>query len=123
MWYYCGDVESNRLPVAERRGYTSVFNALSRIIREEGLLTLWRGYRPTIVRAMVGNAAQLASYSQAKQSILSTGKLFLYIISLLMIVNVCHHFAGMHISLQEMATPVSIVIFPMHQKMLCRFPK
>ncbi len=31
-----------RLPVAERRGYTSVFNALSRIAREEGITTLWR---------------------------------------------------------------------------------
>ena len=32
----------DRLPVAERRGYTSVFNALFRITREEGLFTLWR---------------------------------------------------------------------------------
>ena len=63
-----------RLPAAERRGYTSVFNALSRIISEEGLFTLWRGCGPTVVRAMVVNAAQLASYSQAKQGLVSTGK-------------------------------------------------
>jgi len=31
-----------RLPVAERRGYTSAFNALSRMTTEEGILTLWR---------------------------------------------------------------------------------
>lgn len=31
-----------RLPVAERRGYTSVFNALARVTKEEGLFTLWR---------------------------------------------------------------------------------
>ena len=31
-----------RLPPDQRRGYTSVFNALARITREEGLLTLWR---------------------------------------------------------------------------------
>lgn len=31
-----------RLPPAERRGYTNVFNALYRITKEEGLLTLWR---------------------------------------------------------------------------------
>ncbi|XP_030835213.1 mitochondrial 2-oxoglutarate/malate carrier protein [Strongylocentrotus purpuratus] len=62
-----------RLPVAERRGYTSVFNALARITREEGLLTLWRGCGPTVARAMVVNAAQLASYSQAKQFLLGTG--------------------------------------------------
>lgn len=63
-----------RLPVAERRGYTGVFNALTRIVSEEGVLTLWRGCGPTIVRAMVVNAAQLASYSQAKQGLYSTGK-------------------------------------------------
>lgn len=50
-----------------------MFNALSRIITEEGLLTLWRGCGPTIIRAMVVNAAQLASYSQAKQGLMSTG--------------------------------------------------
>jgi len=32
-----------------------------------------QGYRPTVVRAMVVNAAQLASYFQAKQFLLSTG--------------------------------------------------
>ena len=83
-----------RLPVAEQRGYSSVFNALSRIAKEEGIGTLWRvcmcipcyiiqysddcfvaqGCGPTVVRAMVVNAAQLATYSQAKQSLLTTGK-------------------------------------------------
>jgi solute carrier family 25 oxoglutarate transporter 11 len=61
-----------RLPLAERRNYKNVFDALIRITREEGLLTLWRGCIPTIGRAMVVNAAQLASYSQAKQALLST---------------------------------------------------
>lgn len=56
-----------RLPLAERRNYKSVFDALLRITKEEGLLTLWRGAIPTMGRAMVVNAAQLASYSQAKQ--------------------------------------------------------
>ncbi|XP_039250064.1 mitochondrial 2-oxoglutarate/malate carrier protein-like [Styela clava] len=62
-----------RLPINEQRGYTSVFNALSRIIREEGLFTLWRGCGPTVSRAIVVNAAQLASYSQAKQVLLGSG--------------------------------------------------
>lgn len=61
-----------RLPLADRRGYKSVFDALIRITREEGVLTLWRGCIPTMGRAMVVNAAQLASYSQAKQFLLST---------------------------------------------------
>jgi len=62
-----------RLPPAEKRNYSSVFNALIRITKEEGVLTLWRGVIPTMGRAMVVNAAQLASYSQAKQSLMSTG--------------------------------------------------
>ncbi|KAL5014746.1 hypothetical protein ScPMuIL_009016 [Solemya velum] len=62
-----------RLPLAERRGYTNVFNALVRMSSEEGILTLWRGCMPTVARAMVVNAAQLASYSQAKQFLRSTG--------------------------------------------------
>merc|ERR1711881_458327 len=61
------------LPVEQRRNYSSVFNALARIYKEEGLTTLWRGATPTIARAMVVNAAQLASYSQAKQAILGSG--------------------------------------------------
>lgn len=62
-----------RLPLAERRNYKNVFDSLFRITREEGVLTLWRGAIPTMGRAMVVNAAQLASYSQAKQFLLSTG--------------------------------------------------
>nr|XP_009862380.1 mitochondrial 2-oxoglutarate/malate carrier protein [Ciona intestinalis] len=61
-----------RLPPEQQRGYTSVFNALSRMVQEEGILTLWRGCIPTMGRAVVVNAAQLASYSQAKQMLLST---------------------------------------------------
>ena len=31
-----------KLPPAERRGYKNVFNALTRIAKEEGVLTLWK---------------------------------------------------------------------------------
>ncbi|XP_020384261.2 mitochondrial 2-oxoglutarate/malate carrier protein [Rhincodon typus] len=62
-----------RLPVDQQRGYTNVFNALIRITREEGVLTLWRGCVPTMTRAVVVNAAQLASYSQSKQFLLGLG--------------------------------------------------
>jgi len=55
-------------PKHEQRGYTSVSNALTRIVREEGVLTLWSGATPTIARAIVVNAAQLGTYSQAKES-------------------------------------------------------
>lgn len=61
-----------RLPADQRRNYSSVFNAIARIYKEEGIAALWRGCIPTIGRAMVVNAAQLATYSQAKQAILGT---------------------------------------------------
>ncbi|XP_003695095.1 mitochondrial 2-oxoglutarate/malate carrier protein [Apis florea] len=62
-----------RLPLAERRNYKNAFNALIRIAKEEGFLALWRGTIPTMGRAMVVNAAQLASYSQSKETLLNTG--------------------------------------------------
>lgn len=62
-----------RLPPEQRRNYKNVFNALSRIVREEGVRALWTGCTPTIGRAMVVNMCQLASYSQAKQRLKATG--------------------------------------------------
>ncbi|KAB7494385.1 Mitochondrial 2-oxoglutarate/malate carrier protein [Armadillidium nasatum] len=61
------------LPPAERRNYKNVFDAMFRISKEEGVRTLWRGAVPTMGRAMVVNAAQLASYSQAKEGLLNSG--------------------------------------------------
>jgi solute carrier family 25 (mitochondrial oxoglutarate transporter), member 11 len=62
-----------RLPLDQRRNYTSVVNAIVRIIKEEGLVTLWRGCVPAMGRAAVVNAAQLSSYSQAKQMLVASG--------------------------------------------------
>ncbi|GLV43856.1 uncharacterized protein CBL_11564 [Carabus blaptoides fortunei] len=60
------------LPPHERRNYKHVGDALFRITKEEGLFTLWRGCLPTMFRALVVNAAQLSTYSQAKQQLLQT---------------------------------------------------
>lgn len=62
-----------RLPADQRRNYKNVFNALARIVKEEGILALWTGCGPTIGRAMLVNMCQLASYSQAKQRLIATG--------------------------------------------------
>jgi len=56
-----------RLPPEQRRNYTNVFNALARITREEGSFSMWKACGPTVTRAVILNAAQLAVYSQAKQ--------------------------------------------------------
>ncbi|KAL7269509.1 putative mitochondrial 2-oxoglutarate/malate carrier protein [Rhizina undulata] len=53
-------------PVAERKNYTSVINALRRISASEGVLSLWNGCLPTVARAMALNFGQLAFYSEAK---------------------------------------------------------
>lgn len=44
-------------------------DALSRVVRAEGVLGLWTGSGPTIVRAMALNCGALASYDQAKEAI------------------------------------------------------
>uniref|UniRef100_A0A1I8ESI2 Mitochondrial 2-oxoglutarate/malate carrier protein n=1 Tax=Wuchereria bancrofti TaxID=6293 RepID=A0A1I8ESI2_WUCBA len=61
-----------RLPPEQRRQYKNVLDALVRVVREEGVSTLWRGCGPTVLRAMTVNAAQLATYSQSKEALLST---------------------------------------------------
>nr|AEE62752.1 unknown [Dendroctonus ponderosae] len=60
-----------RLPPDKRRNYKNVIDALLRIWKEEGVRTWWKGAVPTMGRAMVVNAAQLATYSQAKQYLIS----------------------------------------------------
>lgn len=56
-------------PKAEQARYRSVFNALSRIAKSEGVLGLWSGSYPTIVRAMATNFGQLAFFSETKHQL------------------------------------------------------
>ena len=49
-----------------KRGYTSIFDGIRSIIRNEGVLTLWRGSGPVMARATVLNASMLSSYSHTK---------------------------------------------------------
>ncbi|KAH8295766.1 hypothetical protein KR018_008261 [Drosophila ironensis] len=59
----------NRLPLGERRNYKNVGQAFGRIVREEGVATLWRGCFPSVARAMVVNMVQLSSYMQLKKQL------------------------------------------------------
>ncbi|CAO2832876.1 unnamed protein product [Amaranthus hypochondriacus] len=53
------------LPLAQRRHYKNAFHALFRIVADEGVLALWKGAGPTVVRAMALNMGMLASYDQS----------------------------------------------------------
>ncbi|KAI4603947.1 putative mitochondrial 2-oxoglutarate/malate carrier protein [Pestalotiopsis sp. 9143b] len=53
-------------PLAERKNYKSVVDALTSISRAEGVTALWAGAAPTVVRAMALNLGQLAFFSEAK---------------------------------------------------------
>ncbi|XP_024381398.1 mitochondrial uncoupling protein 4 [Physcomitrium patens] len=61
-----------RLPMHERRNYTGVGNALLRMVKQDGVMSLWTGSAPTVTRAMLVTAAQLATYDQIKDSIAET---------------------------------------------------
>ena len=57
------------LPEQQRANFRSVFDAVGRITRNEGILALWSGAYPTVIRAMSVNLAQLASFSESKHQI------------------------------------------------------
>ncbi|CAN4126766.1 unnamed protein product [Withania somnifera] len=62
-----------RLPLAERRNYKSVVDAITQMSKSEGVTSLWRGSSLTVNRAMLVTASQLASYDQFKEIILEKG--------------------------------------------------
>lgn len=62
-----------RLPLAQRRNYNGVIDAIARMSKQEGVASLWRGSSLTVNRAMIVTASQLASYDQIKEAILKRG--------------------------------------------------
>jgi len=57
------------LPPDQRRNYKHVFDAFGRIIKEEGVVALWRGSTPTVIRAMAMNLGMLFPYDEVKERI------------------------------------------------------
>jgi solute carrier family 25 oxoglutarate transporter 11 len=55
------------LPQNERRNYKHVFDALIRTVKEEGVMTLWRGSFPTVCRAMAMNFSLLVPFEETKK--------------------------------------------------------
>lgn len=56
-------------PLGQRQRYTSAIDAIRRIARGEGVLALWKGAAPTIIRAMSTNFGQLTFFSESKHQI------------------------------------------------------
>lgn len=61
-----------KLAPEQRRNYRNVFHGIMSVAKQEGVLTLWRGSRPNIVRAMFMTASQVSSYDHIKFLLLST---------------------------------------------------
>lgn len=55
------------LPLAERRNYKNVFDALNKMNKELKFFGMWRGAVPTIVRAMAINSFTLVTYNEVKE--------------------------------------------------------
>lgn len=53
-------------PKEARANYRSVFDALTRIAKSEGIGALWAGAYPTVIRAMALNLGQLSFFSESK---------------------------------------------------------
>jgi len=62
-----------RLPPNVPRKYNSVTDAYVKIVREEGIRGLWRGWAPNVLRNSVINAVELASYDEIKYQIIASG--------------------------------------------------
>ena len=60
------------LPKAQRRNYTGLVNALSRIVKEEGFKSLFKGSVSTICRAASLNLGMLATYDFIKETLQNT---------------------------------------------------
>lgn len=57
-------------PPEARRNYKNVFDAVTRIFREEGPMRLYAGLAPNVLRGMSMNVGMLACYDQAKDVII-----------------------------------------------------
>lgn len=63
-----------KLPVEQRRGYKNIFDAVSKISRSEGILSMWKtGVVPNMNRASIITVGHLAAYDQCKEVLLSSG--------------------------------------------------
>ena len=63
----------SKLPAEQRRNYGNVVNCLGRIAKEEGVVALWRGATPTVVRATLLGSFQMGVTTEAKGRLAQSG--------------------------------------------------
>lgn len=61
------------LPIENRRNYSGIFNAFSRILKEEGISAFFRGSSPFVTRACLVGAVQLGSYDMFREKFTQIG--------------------------------------------------
>lgn len=61
------------LPTAQRRGYTHAVNGISRVMKEEGFGSLYRGLRPLLARSVICTGSQFTTYDVAKRFLTEKG--------------------------------------------------
>lgn len=66
------------LPVADRRGYTGIVNAFTRIMVEEGFGAFFRGSAPFVNRALLVGLVQVGTYEQFRVQYRKMGLASLY---------------------------------------------
>ena len=59
----------NTLPVDQRRNYKGVVDALSRMIKDEGITSLWKGYIISMLRAVSMTSAMLTTNDEVKEKV------------------------------------------------------
>ncbi|KAK5641954.1 hypothetical protein RI129_010501 [Pyrocoelia pectoralis] len=63
------------LPPDKRRNYRSTADAITRMYKEEGPSTLFLGFTPVVLRAIILNTSQIVSYYQIKEAIMRSGSM------------------------------------------------
>jgi solute carrier family 25 (mitochondrial dicarboxylate transporter), member 10 len=58
-------------PVSQRFAYPNALAALYRIARDDGLSAFSRGLAPNVVRSVLMNISQIATYAEAKSRLLA----------------------------------------------------
>ena len=62
---------SDTIAVGTQHHHRGFFNALRTVVAEHGILGLWRGVTGAMPRVTIGSAAQLSSFSKAKEEIVN----------------------------------------------------